>query len=218
MKVLMQCESEHTAGIPATLKPVLESLPDCLFSECLLTQPPAARARQCCPQTMSQRGRKSRSGTYRSVCVSTSSLPVHGLTRRPQDTVGPDSATKAVLLVYAILGWNHQVFTGADLLASQLADTVVLVPDFFKGKALPTSAFALPPEERKKVVSEFVEGPAHPNTNVAAARRVVADARDSGLPNIKKWAALGLCWGGKLTAILSGKDSPFVVAGTGHPG
>ena len=33
----------------------------------------------------------------------------------------------------------------------------------------------------------------------------------------EKWGVLGMCWGGKIVSLTSGKDTPFVVAAEVHP-
>ena len=35
---------------------------------------------------------------------------------------------------------------------------------------------------------------------------------------MSSWGAFGLCWGGKVVVLLSGKDTPFTASGQVHPG
>jgi dienelactone hydrolase len=123
-----------------------------------------------------------------------------------------------VLFFYDALGWGHQTYTAADMLASLMPDTVVLMPDFFKGQALDLGVFALPEEERKGVVGKWLSTVGDIGTNKTAAEGVIALARDAGFDKVQKWGAFGLCWGGKMTATMSMQGTPLAVAGTGHPG
>ena len=37
-------------------------------------------------------------------------------------------------------------------------------------------------------------------------------------PNVRRWGALGFCWGGKLVSLTCGADTPFVVGAQSSPG
>jgi dienelactone hydrolase len=43
------------------------------------------------------------------------------------------------------------------------------------------------------------------------------EAAKQAYPSVVSWGALGMCWGGKIVAITSGKDTPFKVTGSAHP-
>jgi dienelactone hydrolase len=123
-----------------------------------------------------------------------------------------------VMLVYDALGLTHPVYTAADMLAALMPKTLGVMPDFFKGNPLGFSVFSLPEEERNKVVGKWFSEVADLQVNQAAAKDIMAHAKDAGFSNVAKWGAFGLCWGGKMTALMSAAGTPLTVAGTGHPG
>jgi len=71
------------------------------------------------------------------------------------------------------------------------------MPDFFHGKPLPQSDFPPDTEEKKKNVGEFISGPAAPPKNAEVVLEMVK-AIGKEHTGIKKWASLGMCWGGKV--------------------
>ncbi len=52
----------------------------------------------------------------------------------------------------------------------------------------------------------------------AADLEVFMKLAKSEWTGVEAWAALGLCWGGKLVAVKSGPDTPFKVSAQVHPG
>ncbi|KAL3472581.1 hypothetical protein BJX99DRAFT_235210 [Aspergillus californicus] len=129
---------------------------------------------------------------------------------------GPTSATIGLIGVYDIFGLAIQTLQGADLLASQLS-AVVLVPDFFHGDAAQHDWLPANTDEKKKLLSEFINGKAAFPQNVQALKRVV-EAGKYEFPGVEKWGSYGLCWGGKVVVLLSGSDAPFTASGQVHPG
>ncbi|PYH98114.1 2-dehydropantoate 2-reductase [Aspergillus ellipticus CBS 707.79] len=105
---------------------------------------------------------------------------------------------------------------GADLLAARL-NAVVLVPDFFKGAAAQVDW--LPPNTDEKVaaLTAFMSSSASIPDAVSVLAKAVPEYR-ARFPSAKNWGAIGLCWGGKVTVLLSGADTPFAASGQVHPG
>ena len=96
-------------------------------------------------------------------------------------------------------------------------DAVVIVPDFFKGEALPADIFPPDTDEKKQIAGKFMENQANILRNTEALLQTAAEARKQW-PSVKNWGAFGLCWGGKIAVLASAEGSPFTVSGTAHPG
>jgi dienelactone hydrolase len=127
-----------------------------------------------------------------------------------------EAAKKGIIDVYDAFGNAPQTFQGADMLAEGLG-AVVLVPDFFKGDALPGDIFPSDTGEKEQIVSKFLANQAAPPKNVEALLQTAAEAKKQW-PSVKNWGAFGLCWGGKIVVLASAEGTPFTVSGTAHPG
>lgn len=112
---------------------------------------------------------------------------------------GPSHATSAIFIIYDIFGFSSQALQGADILAH--ADSThqyqVFMPDFFLGKPLPISVFPPDTDEKKKRMGDFFAGPASP-PDTAKKVPVLLKEIEKQATGIKKWASLGMCWGGKV--------------------
>ena len=92
------------------------------------------------------------------------------------------------------------------------------MPDFFKGEPLPLAIY--PPGNdpaKKQMAAEFMATKA----KLGKCSEMLMDVRKdlvSEYESIKAWGIYGLCWGGKLAMLASGKDTQFVVSGQAHPG
>ncbi|KUM60432.1 hypothetical protein ACN42_g6691 [Penicillium freii] len=62
----------------------------------------------------------------------------------------------------------------------------------------------------------FFAKKASPEKNLATLYSVANEAK-SLYAAVEKWAMLGLCWGGKLAALASADQTPFVASGQTHP-
>jgi dienelactone hydrolase len=131
-------------------------------------------------------------------------------------TGNKETANKGIIDVYDIFGNAPQTLQGADMLAEGL-DAVVLVPDFFKGDALPGDILPQDTEEKRQRVGQFLANQAAPLKNVEALLQTAAAAKKQW-PSVKNWGAFGLCWGGKIAVLASAEGTPFTVSGTAHPG
>ncbi|KAJ5301262.1 hypothetical protein N7508_006125 [Penicillium antarcticum] len=118
--------------------------------------------------------------------------------------------------LYDVFGLAIQTLQGADLLAVRL-NAVVLVPDFFEGDPLKPEYVPADTEEKKKIIAEFLDNKASFSRNAALLLEAVEEYK-SRFPSVGKWGAFGLCWGGKVTVIASGANSPFAASGQVHPG
>jgi dienelactone hydrolase len=132
------------------------------------------------------------------------------------DVTGNQQSNKGIIDVYDIFGNAPQTFQGADMLAEGLG-AVVIVPDFFKGDALPVDIFPPDTEEKKQISWKFKATQADIPKNTEALLQAAAEAKQQW-PSVQKWGAFGLCWGGKIAVLASAEGSPFAVSGTAHPG
>ncbi|KAF1997049.1 dienelactone hydrolase [Amniculicola lignicola CBS 123094] len=145
-------------------------------------------------------------GTYTTL----SSLPVY--------ITGPHSATTAILFIYDIFGLAPQTLQAADLL-STLTNSLILMPDFFQGEPLDAELFPIDTEEKRNVFATFVREKGDVGRAVEKALEVQREAAaGERYKGVESWGAFGLCWGGKITALLAGVETPFRAAGTAHPG
>ena len=110
-----------------------------------------------------------------------------------------------------------QTLQGCDLL-SAATDALVLMPDFFQGEPLSLGVFPIDTDEKKKVAMDFMSTKASFPSNLERLHAVIADAKMKTEWSTLPWAGYGLCWGGKVIALASGKDTPFKASGQAHPG
>lgn len=90
-----------------------------------------------------------------------------------------------------------QTLQGADLLATRL-NSLVLVPDFFEGNYAHPEWFPTDTEEKKKALTSFVSNETSIPKNVDTLLEITKQY-NTLFPSVSKWAALGLCWGGKVS-------------------
>ncbi|KAF2465174.1 alpha/beta-hydrolase [Lindgomyces ingoldianus] len=157
----------------------------------------------CCAQNAVQSDYKPQ-GTY----IPLANLNVY--------VTGSESASRAILFFFDVFGLAPQTLQGADILAKSMG-FVVLVPDFFHGEPLGLDVFPIDNDNKRERAKVFISTTADFTKNKPVALQVQTAAAEK-FPSIKSWGAFGLCWGGKMTAILSGPESTFKAAGTAHPG
>src|SRR4051812_9824793 len=92
------------------------------------------------------------------------------------DVTGDQQSKKGVIDVYNIFGNAPQTFRGADMLAEGLG-AVVIVPDFFKGKALPPDTFPPDTNEKKQIAGDFLAEQANVLKNTEALLQTAAEAK-----------------------------------------
>ncbi|PTU25343.1 hypothetical protein P175DRAFT_0498465 [Aspergillus ochraceoroseus IBT 24754] len=129
---------------------------------------------------------------------------------------GPSNAKTALLTIYDIFGMSSQTTQGADLLAARL-NALVLIPDFFIGDGAKPEWFPTDTDEKKAALGAFFTQKAAFGENVKVLLESV-QAYKGGFPSVEKWGAYGLCWGGKVLALSSGPETPFVATAQVHPG
>jgi len=166
-------------------------------------------SKACCsiPPVVTDLSKYEKKGTYETI----SNLK-HYIT-------GPHDAKTGIFVVYDIFGLDFtQTIQGSDILASG-TKALTVIPDIFDGKPMNINDFPPTTPEKKQALDAFFspDGPANPEKTVAKVRETLLPGLKKRFPSVEKWAILGYCWGGKMTTLLSGADSPFVASVQCHP-
>ncbi|KAH8704137.1 dienelactone hydrolase [Talaromyces proteolyticus] len=143
-------------------------------------------------------------------------VPVQQIGGLDTYVAGNTSSKRGVIIIYDIFGFYSQTLQGADRLAEQLG-AVALVPDFLEGVYAEHSWTPPDTEEKKAAFSSFFANTAAPPLNIPKVNAVITEAK-SKFPSVEKWGVVGLCWGGKLSALVSTQGTEFAVSGQVHPG
>ncbi|CZT02950.1 hypothetical protein WAI453_012177 [Rhynchosporium graminicola] len=128
---------------------------------------------------------------------------------------GPSTAKSAIVDIYDITGFASQTIQGADALAAAL-NMLVFVPDFLRGDHAKGEWYSNPTPETDKLRGELFSRVTAFESYVQSVRKFVEEAEKKW--EVERWAALGLCWGGKVVANASGSGTKFRVSGQVHPG
>ncbi|CZT47240.1 related to hydrolase related to dienelactone hydrolase [Rhynchosporium secalis] len=128
---------------------------------------------------------------------------------------GPSTAKSAIVDIYDITGFASQTIQGADALAAAL-NMLVFVPDFLRGDYAKGEWYTNPTPETDKLRGELFSRVTAFGSYVQSVRKFVEEAEKKW--EVERWAALGLCWGGKVVANASGSGTKFRVSGQVHPG
>ncbi|GAW16428.1 hypothetical protein ANO14919_058550 [Xylariales sp. No.14919] len=130
---------------------------------------------------------------------------------------GPSDTTKGIVTIYDIFGYYPQTLQGADILASSGATKYrVFIPDWFKGVPAELAWFPPDTEEKQQKLGAFFQK--HPPPSVAANVPGYVKALSEKYPEIKEWALLGFCWGGKVVSVTTASpENPFKAAIEAHP-
>ncbi|OAA63606.1 dienelactone hydrolase family protein [Niveomyces insectorum RCEF 264] len=136
-------------------------------------------------------------------------------------TVGPDDATKGIVVVFDIFGYKDQTLQGADILATSDNENKykVFMPDWFDGAPLPLEYHpSFPPNtpEKQEALKTFFGK--HSPPSVSAKLLAYTQALKQQFPSIKTWGVLGYCWGGKVVVLTLANDAnPFAAGVEAHP-
>ena len=135
------------------------------------------------------------------------------------DITGPDDAEYGVLYIYDIFSFRPQSLQGADILAfSASKPTLVVMVDWFNGVAVKDEWMTS--DAGRNLMRQLVETTADPGTTLPAVIDVLHKLKtDMYYPRVKKWGAVGFCWGGKLVSLLAtqGQESLITVAAQSSP-
>ncbi|KAI0011360.1 hypothetical protein F4779DRAFT_573389 [Xylariaceae sp. FL0662B] len=131
---------------------------------------------------------------------------------------GPKDATKGIIAIYDIFGYYPQTIQGADILSTsdKSQKYKVFIPDWFKGAPADLSWFPPDTEEKQKNLGAFFQK--HPPPSVAEKVPDYVKAVSDRHPEIKSWAIIGYCWGGKVVSLVtSSADTVFKAGVELHP-
>lgn len=125
---------------------------------------------------------------------------------------GSEKPTTAILVIYDIFGFFPQTLQGADILAhsDSASQYRVFVPDFFNGNTANIAWMPPDNEEKQRALGEWL-GNAQPQIHLPKVTSCL-DAAETTHEEIKQWAVVGYCWGGKMASLLAGQDTRFKVA------
>ncbi|KAJ5283087.1 hypothetical protein N7505_001067 [Penicillium chrysogenum] len=123
---------------------------------------------------------------------------------------GPESATKAILVIYDIFGFFDQTIQGADILATSTDQ-----------KYRPRRHLVVSPttQEHKEKLGNFFSTKAAPPQTLSKIPNVVAEGNKLAPGgNFQSWSILGYCWGGKIATLASGAENKlFKAVAQCHP-
>ncbi|KAI0172876.1 Alpha/Beta hydrolase protein [Hypoxylon sp. FL1284] len=131
---------------------------------------------------------------------------------------GPKDTTRGIISIYDIFGFYPQTLQGADILATSdhSRSYRVFMPDWFVGEPCPIEWFPPNTEEKQKNLGGFFQK--NPPPSVAAKVPGYVEAVSAKYPEIKSWAIMGFCWGGKVVSLVTSKpDTVFKAAVECHP-
>ncbi|KAI0458136.1 hypothetical protein F5B21DRAFT_461436 [Xylaria acuta] len=130
---------------------------------------------------------------------------------------GPADTTKGIITIYDIFGYYPQTLQGADIMAvSGETKYRVFIPDWFEGEPCPIEWFPPDNEEKQKNLGGFFQK--NPPPGVASQIPGYVKALSEKYPEIKEWAILGFCWGGKVVSLVTASpENPFKAGIEAHP-
>ncbi|KAI6089123.1 alpha/beta-hydrolase [Hypoxylon rubiginosum] len=131
---------------------------------------------------------------------------------------GPKDATKGIISIFDIFGFYPQTLQGADILATadHSQKYKIFMPDWFAGEPCPIELFPPDTEEKQKSLGAFFQK--NPPPSVAAKVPGYVEAVSAKYPEIKSWAIIGFCWGGKVVSLVTSKPDTVFKAGVEcHP-
>ncbi|KAI1337193.1 hypothetical protein F5Y15DRAFT_391708 [Xylariaceae sp. FL0016] len=131
---------------------------------------------------------------------------------------GPSDTTKGIVTIFDIFGYYPQTLQGADILSTSNDHQKyrVFMPDWFKGEPCPIEWFPPDNEEKQKNLGGFFQK--NPPPGVAEKVPDYVKALQAKYPEIKEWAIIGLCWGGKVVSLVTSSPSnPFKAGVECHP-
>ncbi|KAK6357690.1 hypothetical protein TWF718_001998 [Orbilia javanica] len=131
---------------------------------------------------------------------------------------GPSTAKSAIVFIYDAYGYSDQILLAADFL-SELSGALIIVPDVLSDAAIPPkyeSVDKVPEEEKQALLGKFM-GKINGFQDFPGQILSSTEEWRASWPSIEKWGIFGLCFGGKVVALMSRKDTPYLVSGQAHP-
>ena len=90
-------------------------------------------------------------------------------------------------------------------------------PPPVQGSPLPLDCVPPDTDSKKATMENFRKTKADIPAAVTSLLDTTAAAKTQ-FPQVSKWAAFGLCWGGKVAVLASADSTPFTASGQTHPG
>ncbi|KAG8874175.1 hypothetical protein FRB97_006103 [Tulasnella sp. 331] len=126
---------------------------------------------------------------------------------------GPTDTNRTILVFFDIFSFFPQTIQGADIIASS-TNSLVIMPDFFRGKTLDPSVYPPRNDEDKEKLGTFFSTVANPKDRLLDVDTIIDALKKEGKTNL---GTMGYCWGGKM-ATLSGATGSFKAVASIHPG
>ncbi|KAI9759814.1 MAG: hypothetical protein M1840_003085 [Geoglossum simile] len=120
-----------------------------------------------------------------------------------------DKPCASILFIYDVFGYFPQTLQGADILA-HAGNFSVYMPDWFVNEYADITWYP-PDTDEKKVAMKGVFERGNPAVIGPRVTKWMQDIRGEG-----KWGVVGLCWGGKIAAVVAGAGG-FDCAAMAHP-
>ncbi|KAI9778020.1 MAG: hypothetical protein M1839_008425 [Geoglossum umbratile] len=119
----------------------------------------------------------------------------------------------SILFIFDIFGYFPQTLQGADILAHS-GNMAVYMPDWFDDQPADLSWYPADNAEKGAALKRFFAEKGDLSSTVARAQewRRGAPTASNG-----SWGVVGLCWGGKVAALLAGPGTEFACAAMAHP-
>ncbi|KAG9037917.1 hypothetical protein FRB95_003757 [Tulasnella sp. JGI-2019a] len=125
---------------------------------------------------------------------------------------GPTDTGKTIIIYYDIFGYFPQTVQGIDMLAASTC-SLVLMPDFFRGKYMDVSVYPPKNDEDRKAIANFIQTTANFQDRLKETESIVEALKKDGRT---KLGVMGYCWGGKM-ATLAGATGNFEAIASIHP-
>lgn len=121
---------------------------------------------------------------------------------------GPTSAKTGIISFYDVFGYYSQTLQGADILANPNAEkpSRVFVPDFLKGNPANLDWYPPETEEQKSATQAWLKDNLSAEKHSALFEEMLEAAAKAN-PDITSWGVIGYCWGGKMVALIAGRNT-----------
>lgn len=128
---------------------------------------------------------------------------------------GDKNAKTAVLVIFDIFGFYPQTLQGADIIAAA-GNHLVVMPDYFFGSPMDIKVFPPDTPEKQTKLQAFFRAEADLSKAQENTHKFLPALKEEH-KSIEGMGVIGYCWGGKITALLSGENTPFKASIQIHP-
>lgn len=118
------------------------------------------------------------------------------------DVTGPATATKAILIVFDVIGFSSNALQGADILStSGPTEYLVVVPDYFGGNTMDVAWYPPQNDDDDRKMVDALQGHL-PDEDAEMFPGFIEDVGKQ-YTNVKEWGVVGFSWGGHVVAVLA---------------